>query len=111
MNLNEYKKHCLETWIYSKDLYSSIELKDYTRALFGLIGEAGEVAEVYKKYLRGDFINIEERLEQELGDVLYYIMIICDLFNLDINKVLVLNIKKLKSRKERNKIKGDGDNR
>ena len=111
MNLNEYKKHCLETWIYTRYLYTTKEINDNTRALLGLIGETGEVAEVYKKYLRGDFIDIEKRLEQELGDVLYYIMIICDLFNLDVNKILELNIKKLKSGKERNKIKGDGDNR
>ena len=46
MNMNDYQKKTLETWggKYRLD-----------RAILGVAGEAGEVAECYKKYLRGDY--------------------------------------------------------
>ena len=59
MNLNEYKKHCLETWIYSRHLYTTKEFKDNTRALLGLVGEVGEVTEAYKKYLRNPYVSVK----------------------------------------------------
>lgn len=81
----------------------------------GLIGESGEVAEKIKKVIRDDGgkISEEKKLEikKELGDVLWYIsQLACEL-NFDLNNIAEENIKKIYSRLERNKIRGQGDNR
>ena len=105
----KYQKKCLETWIPG-----DFKINDLSRVILGLVGESGEVAEVYKKYLRGDYEkakNMREDLKKELGDVLYYWMMICWEFRIDLDDILETNIKKLRSRKERGKIKGRGDNR
>ena len=59
------------------------------RAEWGVIGEFGEVAEVYKKFLRGDFDEEEKnkRILKELGDSTYYYAISLYLEDKDISKV------------------------
>ena len=47
----------------------------------------------------------------ELGDVLWYISALADDLGVTLEEVAKANIEKLQSRMERNKIKGDGDNR
>jgi len=65
MNINDYLKGCLRTWDCGNHRV--------TRAILGLVGEAGEVAEKYKKYLRGDYevIRNDPAIMKELGDVIY----------------------------------------
>lgn len=79
--------------------------------VLGLTGEAGEVAEKVKKWLRGDKELDSEEIIKELGDVLWYITALAIDLGYDLNKVMELNIEKLNSRKERGVQKGDGDNR
>ena len=50
-------------------------------------------------------------LALELGDVLWYISTLADDLGVTLEEVAKANIEKLQSRMERNKIKGDGDNR
>jgi len=47
------------------------------RAELGIIGEFGEMCEVQKKFLRGDFDEAErnKRMIKEIGDCLFYIAI------------------------------------
>lgn len=65
VTIENYTECCLHTW-------GGENQKE--RAELGIIGELGEVAEVLKKYLRGDFDEVErdKRLLKELGDLLYY---------------------------------------
>lgn len=110
MELSEYQKKALETAHYPekyKIIYSAM----------GLSNEAGEVIGKIKKWLRGDDgdgdISDErkESLKGELGDVLWYLAVLADDLGLDLEEIAELNIEKLKSRKERNKLHGDGDTR
>lgn len=83
--------------------------------VLGLTGEAGEVAEKFKKILRDKdgVISNEDAQEiiKELGDVLWYITAIATDLNYDLQAVAEANAEKLLSRLERNVIKGSGDNR
>jgi len=107
MNFNEYQKKVEDTWISNPC--------DTERIILGICGEAGEVAEKFKKYFRGDYENDYKNflmlVSKEIGDLEYYIAKLCNKYNLNFEEILQKNIEKLSSRKERNKIKGAGDER
>lgn len=77
----------------------------------GLSGEAGEIAEKVKKWLRGDKELDKEGLLKELGDPLWYITSLADDLGFTLQDVVDANIEKLSSRKDRGLLKGNGDNR
>lgn len=77
----------------------------------GISGEAGEVAEKVKKYLRGDKELDKLELLKEAGDVLWYLASLADDLGYSFQEMVNQNVKKLSSRKERGVQKGDGDNR
>lgn len=78
----------------------------------GLCGEAGEIAEKVKKWLRGDKQDLDkEALLKELGDPLWYLTSLADDLGFTLQDVVDANEEKLRSRKERGVLKGSGDNR
>lgn len=81
----------------------------------GLTNEAGEVAGKVKKIFRDKdgIISIADResLKQELGDVLWYLTQICTDLGLTLAEVAEANLAKLLSRRERNALHGEGDDR
>lgn len=81
----------------------------------GLAGEAGEIAEKVKKWLRddaGDMTNERrDAILKELGDPLWYITALADDLGFTLEEVVQANVNKLTSRKERNVLQGSGDNR
>ncbi len=81
----------------------------------GLAGETGEVAERVKKMIRDDagVLTPQRRdaLKAELGDVLWYVAALCSELDLKLGDVATHNIAKLRDRRARNVIRGDGDNR
>jgi len=77
----------------------------------GLAGEAGEIAEKVKKYLRGDGELDKEALLKELGDPLWYIVSLADDLGYSLQDVIDKSVDKLSSRLKRGTVKGDGDNR
>ena len=89
----------------------------YMEKALGLAGETGEVLEKIKKMIRdknGVFSPTPEdiaELKKELGDVLWYISALAFYNGIDLDDVARANLDKLRSRKERNKIHGSGDNR
>ena len=110
MNFNEYQKKALKTALFPKKyrtIYPAI----------GLGNESGEVLGKIKKWLRGDDGNgpmSKERkltLRDELGDVLWYLAVLARDLGLSLDEIAKLNIAKLKLRKEKGTLKGDGDKR
>jgi len=83
---------------------------ELTTRVLGLVGEAGEVAEEFKRYYRSGKLN-KEAIIKELGDVLWYISAISDLLEIDLETVAKKNLEKLESRKERDVIFGKGNER
>lgn len=81
----------------------------------GLNGEAGEVAEKVKKLYRDSdgriTLDVVDSITRELGDVLWYVAAIASELKVDLNMVAWLNLHKLKSRAERDKVHGEGDER
>lgn len=81
----------------------------------GIGGETGEIQEKIKKLVRdNDGVASQEfkdNLTKELGDVLWYLVGLANLYGITLDMIMEENIKKLQSRKERNVIHGSGDNR
>lgn len=77
----------------------------------GMMGEAGECSEKVKKWMRGDKELDKAELVKELGDVLWYITSLAVDLGYNLEDVAKMNVDKLKSRRERGVVKGDGDNR
>lgn len=113
MTLDEYQEKAKETAQYG------LEGQDYV--LWGLVNEAGEVAGVIKKYIRGDYDNpddegqayktMREKISKELGDVMWYLSACAHEFNFTLDEIAQMNLDKLADRKERGVIKGNGDER
>lgn len=83
--------------------------------ILGLVGEAGEVAEKFKKIVRDreGVINSSDvdDISKELGDVLWYVAALSDYLGLSLDDVAQKNVEKLSSRKARGVSNGSGDNR
>jgi NTP pyrophosphatase (non-canonical NTP hydrolase) len=110
MTFKEYQKLSKKTAIYPE------VGNNFVYPALGLAGESGEVAEIIKRIIRDEkekVINKEtkETLEKELGDVLWYLAQLATEFDISLEDVAFNNIKKLKSRGERNVLHGKGDNR
>ena len=98
---------------YGKEVEKLVVTTHNTRLVentLGLAGEAGEVAEKVKKLMRDSQFSKEE-VVKELGDVLFYVTALANHIGSNLQTVADTNIKKLHDRKDRNKIKGSGDNR
>ena len=69
-------------------------------ALLGLAGEAGEVLSEYKKYLRDGaaYTALVDRLEEELGDLLWYVAMTATHFGLDLDRIGARNLAKVEGR-------------
>lgn len=93
MDASEYQRAAMRT----KNTYESPH--DQIRcAIFGLVGEIGEVSEPLKKlFWQGtppDFAKIRE----EIGDVAWYLALLCDGLGFDLGEVMAENIEKLRAR-------------
>lgn len=100
---------------YSKDGIMIGTEPGLMEKVLGLPGEAGEAADKFKKVLRdkNGIISSHDREEivKELGDVLWYLAMIAEYLEVPLSEVANMNLEKLESRLERNKIHGNGDNR
>lgn len=66
--------------------------------ILGLTGEAGEFADEWKKIIFHEKPMDEEHLKKELGDVMWYVAMICAAMSWSLEDVMKLNIEKLKAR-------------
>lgn len=107
-NLDDYHAFVRSTKIYNEEA-------ELIYPVLGLASEAGEVAGKVKKLIRDmdgqmtpEFFN---DLISELGDVIWYVAATADDLGATLSDIIMLNYKKLSSRKSRGAIAGSGDNR
>ena len=109
MNFNEYQIEAEKTYKFKPEMF-------IIYPSLGLSGESGEVAEKIKKQLRdknSDWSDPKfiDEVKKELGDVLWYVAILCKELGLTLDNIATSNILKLRDRQNRNKLHGEGDNR
>jgi len=115
MTFNEYQKQAMTTELMKRSEKLSAHDPAFVAKILGLVGEAGEVAEKFKKIVRDKNGIVSEQdkadIEKELGDVLWYISALSDYLGLPLQDVADKNLEKLFSRRYRGVQKGSGDNR
>ena len=90
MNTEDYTKNCLRTW---SNIGDNIE-----HCAYGLVTESGEILDMLKKHkFYGRDFNMVN-LKEELGDLLYYIHILCNEIGYPIEQCRSDNIEKLAKR-------------
>ena len=113
MELNKYQEMAGETAHFHQS--SDSKWDDVVYCTLGLAGEAGEAANKVKKIFRDDKKVFKpekcEEIAYELGDCLWYIAMAAENLGYSLEQIAQMNYDKLKSRKERGKIGGSGDNR
>ena len=66
--------------------------------LMGLTGEAGELTDLFKKWIFHNAPLDEEHAKKEVGDVCWYIAMICHSMGWSMDEIMQMNIDKLKAR-------------
>jgi NTP pyrophosphatase (non-canonical NTP hydrolase) len=90
MEINEYQKLAMRT--------ANDNCRTIANAGLGIAGEAGEAADIIKKYLFHGHELDKDELIKELGDVCWYVALTAELIGVDLETVLERNIDKLKRR-------------
>lgn len=75
-----------------------IDLGGVLNASLGLSGEVGETTDMIKKWLFHEAELDMIHLEKELGDICWYLAMMCDSFGFNLDEILSMNINKLKAR-------------
>lgn len=93
MNIKQYCKDAFSTSaILGSDWDNTVHM------LFGMSTEVGELTDAYKRYLAYgtelDYLNVQE----EIGDLCWYIANFCTFNDFDLEEILRINIEKLKTR-------------
>ena len=113
-SFDEYQERCAETDLGNVGGRQKLK-PEWMYYVLGVAGEQGELLGKIKKLFRDQ--NGEETFEfkrgvlLEMGDILWYMARLADHFGMPFSDVPDLNIKKLNSRMDREKLQGDGDNR
>lgn len=77
---------------------STINIGELLNGALGLTGEAGEVGDIIKKHIFHGHDLDREALYKELGDVCWYLALLCESLNISIRDVVKMNIDKLMKR-------------
>lgn len=112
MTIKEYEKKAMKTndGLASQRVYNLLMKKDrdylgrlpdpgeLIEGALGLTGEAGEVADHIKKHIFQEHILDKYHLINELGDVMWYLVLLCHAIDIDAEEILKFNIDKLADR-------------
>ena len=75
-----------------------VDIGGILNGCLGLSGEAGEFCDLIKKWIFHEKPLDEEHAQKEMGDVLWYVAMICHSFGWDMDAIMQQNIEKLKAR-------------
>lgn len=92
MDFTEYQAHARRTQNTSLTLPAR-----RNHALFGMAAEVGEIQAMFQKVFQGHTLDTDH-LKHEIGDLLWFVGELCDVFKFDLGDVAAANIDKLRKR-------------
>lgn len=95
MNPNEYQLAAMQT--APEHIFDHADDALDNTAL-GLCGEAGEFADILKKYLYQEHPIDPYHLAKELGDICWYVAMGATALGYDLEEIMIINVEKLKAR-------------
>lgn len=115
MQFSDYQAKAETYMIKNDDPVIDTPLMKSTILALGIAGEAGEVTDKWKKILayHQGVVNEEDKAElaKEIGDTLWYLATFAESIGLSLDDIAQQNLAKLADRKQRNVVRGVGDNR
>ena len=104
---NEYQELAMRTndgkaterlsfWIGANDTH--IDVGGVLNGCLGLAGESGELLDMFKKWIFHNKGLDRNHAKKELGDVMWYVAMICHSMGWDLDEILQMNVDKLKAR-------------
>lgn len=84
-----------ESGVFKSD---GIDLGGIFNACLGLSGEVGELNDMIKKWIFHEKPFDEEHAKKELGDVMWYVAMMCESFGWNLDEIMQMNVDKLKAR-------------
>lgn len=116
MTPNEYQNEAMKTAPDILTLGSRVNKDALNNAALGLCGEAGEFADIMKKYIYQGHPIDSDHLAKELGDILWYVSLGAAGLGLTLETIMRMNINKLRKRypggrfdPEKSQHRADGD--
>lgn len=93
---------CDLKWLHNHNVVredtDGLDLGGVLNGCLGLAGESGETLDMVKKWVFHDSELDKDHLKKELGDVMWYVAMICHAMGFDLDDVMQTNIDKLKAR-------------
>ena len=87
---------------YAKEVHRTCRIEDrrelLTLSALGIAGEAGEVVDIIKKVLYHAHALDTSALCTEMGDLLWYMTLLCETVGLTLDDVMQANVEKLRQR-------------
>ena len=77
---------------------TGMDIGGVLNACLGLSGEVGETNDMIKKWIFHGHVLDENKLAKELGDILWYVAMMCHSLGWNIEEIMQMNIEKLKAR-------------
>lgn len=93
MEIREYQEESKRT--LNKDLEKDQQLANM---VIGIMGESGEVADLIKKHLYQGHPLDREKVTEEIGDVMFYLVNLCNILEIDLKTAISRNYYKLLKR-------------
>ena len=92
----------MNTEEYAKEVHRTCSIEDrrelLTLTALGIAGEAGEVVDIIKKVLYHAHELDSSALCKEVGDLLWYMTLLCETAGLTLDDVMQANVEKLRQR-------------
>ena len=100
MQLNEYQALAQQT------SNTELALDKLVNGLLGLFGEGGECADIVKKYMFQEHELDKDHIQEELGDVMWYVAEVAAGLGVTLETIATENIAKLERRYPNHRFEG-----